>query len=58
MEEVVHPQCLGAMPSRECGEASWDLQAAIENAVNNKKEIRVAPLDYYIFFDSVDPRFF
>ena len=58
MQEVVHPNCMGAMPGRECSEASWDLQLDVEAAVNHKQELIVALLDYYKFFDSFDPRFF
>ena len=58
LEKLIHPRSFGAMRGRECGEASWDTQSAIESAINGSEELVVALLDYYKFFDSFDPRFY
>ena len=52
------PRCLGAMPGRECGEASWDLQSDVERAGSKGQELIIALLDYHKFFDSFEPRVF
>ena len=46
------------MKGRRHTEASWDAQAHIEHAINTDKELVVALLDYFKFFDSFEPRFY
>ena len=55
LAENVHAKCFGSMKGKECLEASWEAQADLERAANEKRPLVVALLDYLIFFDSVDP---
>ena len=49
MAKVMHKNCGGAMPGRECLEVSWDTQAELACAIEQLEEAVLAFLDYSIF---------
>jgi len=47
----------GGIAEHESGEVSWDVQADIEQALINKCPLAVCLMDYYKYFDSMEPLF-
>ena len=58
LARTVHPDCCGAMPGREPKEASWDALSEMAAVIDSGDDLVIAVLDYYKFFDSLEPRFY
>ena len=54
----VHPAASGGLPGRECMEAAWDAQIAIEFAFLERSKVSAILMDYEKFFDTFDCDFF
>ena len=54
----VHPSAVGGLPGRECMEAAWDTQLALEQATLKGAKLSGILMDYEKFFDKFDTKFF
>ena len=55
--EWIHPALYGGLPGHESAEVSWDAQSDIEEALAHKKDLTICLMDYWKFFDAMEPDF-
>ena len=53
----IHESLHGGLPGHEAAEVSWDAQSDIEEALANKEEMTICLMDYWKFFDAMEPDF-
>jgi hypothetical protein len=53
----IHGELHGGLPGRESSEVSWDIQSQIEQAMLDNQELIVCMMDYWKYFDAMEPTF-
>ena len=53
----IHPELHGGLPNHEAAEVSWDIQSHIEQALADNHELIVCMMDYWKYFDAMEPDF-
>jgi hypothetical protein len=53
----IHPELHGGLPGHESAEVSWDAQSHIEQAILDKEDIVICMMDYWKYFDAMEPNF-